>query len=66
MDITPKAMTDDQWRYWEQKQVFDRKCAERADAGVRSAQEVVAELAAYMLVDVDHMLVDADRNFVSL
>jgi len=27
--------------------------------GVRSAQEVVAELAAYMLVD-------ADRNFASL
>jgi hypothetical protein len=50
-------MTDDQWRYWEE--VFDRKCAERAAAGVRSAQEVVAELAAYMLVD-------ADRNFVSL
>jgi len=45
-----------------------RKCAERAAkltyqaegrAGVRSAQEVVAELAAYMLVD-------ADRNFASL
>jgi hypothetical protein len=59
-------MTDDQWRYWEQKEVFDRKCAERAATGVRSAQEVVAELAAYMLVDADHMLVDADRNFVSL
>jgi len=28
-------------------------------AGARSAQEVVAELAAYMLVD-------ADRNFASL
>jgi len=59
VDITPKAMTDDQWRYWEQEEVFDRKCAERAAAGVRSEQEVVAELAAYMLVD-------ADRNFVSL
>ena len=59
MDITPKAMTDDQWRYWEQEEVFDRKCAERAVAGVRSEQEVVAELASYMLVD-------ADRNFVSL
>ena len=57
MDITPKPMTDDQWRYWEE--VFDRKRAERAAAGVRSAQEVVAELAAYMLVDTD-------RNFVSL
>jgi hypothetical protein len=56
VDITPKPMTDDQWRYWEE-------CAERAanksPAGVRSAQEVVAELATYMLVD-------ADRNFVSL
>jgi hypothetical protein len=56
MDITPKPMTDDQWRYWEE-------CAERAanenPAGVRSAQEVVAEFATYMLVD-------ADRNFVSL
>ena len=57
MDITPKPVTDDQWRYWEE--VFDRKCAERAAAGVRSEQEVVAELASYMLVD-------ADRNFVSL
>ena len=55
MEFTPKPMTDDQWRYWE-------KCAERAAkltyqaearAGVRSAQEVVAELAAYMLVDPD-------------
>ena len=56
MEFTPKPMTDDQWRYWEE-------CAERAanesPAGVRSAQEVVAELATYMLVD-------ADRNFVSL
>jgi hypothetical protein len=55
VDITPKPMTDD-WRYWEE-------CAERAvnesPAGVRSAQEVVAELATYMLVD-------ADRNFVSI
>jgi poly(3-hydroxybutyrate) depolymerase len=49
-------MTDDQWRYWEQ-------CAERAanegPADVKSAQEVVAELATYMLVD-------ADRIFVAL
>lgn len=69
MEFTPKPMTDDQWRYWEQEEeVFDRKCAERAAkltyqaegrAGARSAQEVVAELAAYMLVD-------ADRNFASL
>jgi len=66
VEFTPKPMTDDRWRYWEQEEeVFDRKCAERAAklsggrAGVRSAQEVVAELAAYMLVD-------ADRNFASL
>jgi hypothetical protein len=43
-------MTDNQWRYWEE-------CAERASnespAGVRSAHEVVAELATYMLADVD-------------
>jgi len=42
------GMTDDQWRYWEQ-------CAEQAanetPAAVKSAQEVVAELAAYLLVD---------------
>jgi hypothetical protein len=54
VDITQNPMTDDQWRYWEQ-------CTERAanegHAGVRSAPEVVAELASY---------VDADRNFVSL
>ena len=68
MEFTPKPMTDDQWRYWEQEEeVLDRKCAaakltyyQAEDrAGVRSAQEVVAELAAYMLVD-------ADRNFASL
>jgi uncharacterized protein (DUF924 family) len=69
VEFTPKPMTDDQWPYWEQEEeVFDRKCAERAAkltyqaegrAGVRSTQEVVAELAAYMLVD-------ADRNFASL
>ena len=49
MEFTPKPMTDNQWRYWEQEEeVFDRKCAERAAklsggrAG-RSAQEVVAQ-----------------------
>ena len=57
MDITPKPMTDDQ-RYWEQQAAKLTKQAE-GPAGVRSAQEVVAEIAAYMLVD-------ADRNFVSL
>ena len=50
MDITPNPMIYDHWLYGEQEEVFDRKCAERA---------VVAELAAYMLVD-------ADRNFVVL
>jgi hypothetical protein len=54
VDITQNIMTDDQWRYWEQ-------CTERAanegQEGVRSAKEVVAELASY---------VDADRNFISL
>lgn len=69
MEFTPKPMTDDQWPYWEQEEEgFDRKCTEPAAklayqaegrAGVRSAQEVVAELAAYMLVD-------ADQNFASL
>ena len=68
MEFTPKPMTDDRWPYWEQEEeVVDRKCAERAAkptyqaegrAGVWSAQEVVAELAAYMLVD-------PDRNFAS-
>ena len=49
-------MTDDQWRYWEHRA---ERAANEGPAGVRSAQEVVAELAAYMLAD-------ADRNFVSL
>ena len=30
MEFTPKPMTDDQWRYWEQEEEVDRKCAERA------------------------------------
>lgn len=58
MDITPKPMTDDQ-RYWEQEAAKLTYKPAESPAGVRSAQEVVAELAAYMLVD-------ADRNFVSL
>jgi hypothetical protein len=56
VDITPKPMTDDQWRYWEERA---ERAAKESPADVRSAQEVAAELATYMLVD-------ADRNFVSL
>jgi hypothetical protein len=55
VDITPKPVSDDQWFYWEE--VVDRKCA---PTGARSVREVVAELAAYL------MLVDANRDFVSL
>jgi hypothetical protein len=56
VDITPKPMTHDQWRYWEERA---ERAANESPAGVRSAQEVVAELATYMLVD-------ADRNFLAL
>jgi hypothetical protein len=58
VDITPKPMTDDQ-RYWEQEAAKLTSKQAEGPASVRAAQEVVAELAAYMLVD-------ADRNFVSL
>jgi hypothetical protein len=56
MDITPKSLTDDERRYWEQQELFEQKCAERAAelideppdsaAAIRAAQEVVADLAA--------------------